>query len=306
MSRWTTKNKPAAAIHATKISWTLAHAFFASASVPGLAPSRPANRSCTSVPVVRGSRNRQEADRTTQPTNPHTIADRRRFDVRSCSRVRPAYAAARRATPGKSALKATHPKMPALNGPSGPSRFRATARIQMRFVASRMAEASHSRVAESPRDRSESPLYAKPFVPFPGLRTRRRLVKGFGPKVPGDDLRDPGRANLFVLPGAACLIAAARNAEEPEDDASPDVWLRSPRVSVEAAQAPPRPPAGGGPPRTSPRSSGTSFGPASPGSPARGRRGLRGPRPRPIGGRGGRCTLDLLPRQRSVPGSRRG
>src|SRR3989442_452538 len=43
-------------------------------------------------------------------------------------------------------------------------------------------------------------------------------------------------ANLFVLPGAACLIAAARNTEGPGDDASPDVWRRSPRISAEAAQ----------------------------------------------------------------------
>src|SRR2546427_9571945 len=103
----------------------------------------------------------------THPTNPQTIADRRRLDVRSCSRVRPAYAAAKRATPGKSALKATHPKMPALSGPTGPSRFKATARIQMRFVASRMAEASHSRVAESPRDRSKFLSYDK-LRSFPG------------------------------------------------------------------------------------------------------------------------------------------
>src|SRR5881296_1410246 len=103
----------------------------------------------------------------THPTNPQTIADRRRLDVRSCSRVRPAYAAAMRATPGKSAIKAIHPKMPALNGPSGPSRFKATARIQVRFVASRMAEASHSRVAESPRDRSKFLLYDK-LRSFPG------------------------------------------------------------------------------------------------------------------------------------------
>src|SRR2546422_4020215 len=142
------------------------------------------------------------------------------------------------------------------------------------------------------------------FAPFPGLRTRRRLVKGFGPKVPGDDLRDPGRANLFVLPGGACLIGTARNAEEPEDDASPDVWLRSPRVSAEAAQA--RSPSRR---RTSPYKSAlirnelrASFSR----TPARGRLGSRGPRPRPIGGRGGRYNLDLPPRQRSVPGSRRG
>src|SRR3989442_10211514 len=160
---------------------------------------------------------------------------------------------------------------------------------------------SRGRVAQRPK--RMSPV-RQAFVPFPGLRTRRRLVKGFGPKVPGDDLRDPGRANLFVLPAGACLIAAARNAEGPEDDASPDVWLRSLRVSAEAAQ--PRSPAGGGPPRTSPSSSGTNSGPASLGSPARGRRGSRGPRPRPIGGRGGRYNLDLPPRRRFVPGSRRG
>src|SRR2546427_12764136 len=178
MSRWTTKNKPAAAIHATKISWTLAHAGFARASVPGFAPSRPANRSWTSVPVVKGSRNRQEADRTTQPTNPQTIADRRRLDVRSCSRVKPAYAAAKRATPGKSALKATHPKMPALTGPTGPSRFRATPRIQMRFAASRMAEASHSRVGESPRDRRQFLLYDK-LRSFPGAPDSGTASKEF-------------------------------------------------------------------------------------------------------------------------------
>src|SRR5256884_560226 len=103
----------------------------------------------------------------THPTNPQTIADRRRLDVRSCSRLRPAYAAAMRATPGKSALKATHPKMPALSGPSGPSTFRAPARTQMRFAASRMAQASHSRVAESPRDRSKFLLYDK-LRSFPG------------------------------------------------------------------------------------------------------------------------------------------
>src|SRR2546428_8593184 len=37
-------------------------------------------------------------------------------------------------------------------------------------------------------------------------------------------------------PGAACLIAAARNTEGSGDDASPDVWLRSPRISAEEAQ----------------------------------------------------------------------
>src|SRR2546427_11491778 len=181
MSRWTTKNKPAAAIHATKISWTLTHAFFASASVPGFAPSRPANRSWTSVPVVRGGRNRQEADRTTQPTNPQTIADRRRLDVRSCSRVRPAYAAAKRATPGKSALNATHPKMPAVNGPSGPRRFRATAKIQMRFVASRRTDAHQSRVAESPSNRRKRPRYSKP-VSRPGDSGLAPNSKGFLPR----------------------------------------------------------------------------------------------------------------------------
>src|SRR5207245_3357000 len=160
---------------------------------------------------------------------------------------------------------------------------------------------SRGRVAQRPK--RMFPV-RQAFVPFPGLRTRRRLVKGFGPKVPGDDLRDPGRANLFVLPGAACLIVAARNAEEPEDDASLDVWRGRPGYRPRRLR--PGPPAGGGPPRTSPSSSGTNSGPGSPGSPARGRRGSRGPRPRPIGGRGGRCTLDLLPRQRSVPGSRRG
>src|SRR5437870_2652790 len=117
----------------------------------------------------------------THPTNPHTIADRRRLEVRSCSRLRPAYAAAKRATPGKSALKATRPKMPALNGPSGPSRFKATARIQMRFVASRRTDAQNNRIAESPSSRRNRPRSSKPGS-RPGDSGRATRSKGFLPR----------------------------------------------------------------------------------------------------------------------------
>src|SRR2546427_724250 len=181
ISRWTTKNKPAAAIHATKIASTLAHAFFASASAPGFAPSSPTNRSWRSVPVARGSRNRQKADRATQPTNPQMIASRRWPDSRPCSRFKTAYAAANSATPGKSKLNASHPKTPAVNGPRGPSRFRATARIQTRFVASRRAEADHSGVAELPNKRDGGLSIAKASFFSRSLPNSMGSSKGFVP-----------------------------------------------------------------------------------------------------------------------------
>src|SRR2546422_9436023 len=203
MRMWTTKNKPAAAIHATKIASTLAHAFFASANPPGFAPSSPTNKSWRSVPVVRGSRKRQKADKATQPTKPQMIATRRRLDSRPCSRFKAAYAAANSATPGKSKLNASHPKTPAVNGPRGPSRFKATARIQTRFVASRRAEADHSGVAELPNKRDGGLSIAKASFFSRSLPNSMGSSKGF---VPLSDLA----ALLWTAQVAICRVTVSR------------------------------------------------------------------------------------------------
>src|SRR5207244_9182448 len=130
--------------------------------------------------VTSGSANRQYADRTAHPTNPQKIAGRRMLPVDPASRFNRPYAAPNRTAPGKSNVRATHARSPAVTGPSGPSRLSATARSQIRFVASRRAEANHNRVAESPSDQCRrSPYSNASSRPEPsGLPTRS---KGFLP-----------------------------------------------------------------------------------------------------------------------------
>src|SRR5216117_1267822 len=176
----------------------LGHAFLAKVKAPEFAPSMPCNRSCTSVPVTRGRTNRQYADRAAHPTNPQKIATRRMLRADPASHRKRPYAAPNRIAPGKSSVKATHAKPPAVRKPRGPSRFSATARIQIRFVASRRADAHNNRVAESPSNRWDCPRYSKP-ASRPEDSGLARCSKGFLP-----------RGGMFVSLGGSAGSTAKR------------------------------------------------------------------------------------------------